>query len=456
MQVTQTLDEGLKREFKIVVPAGDLDARLNERLETLKDRVNINGFRKGKVPLAHLKKLYGKSVMAEVVEQVVADANRKVVDDNGLKLAMQPKISFPEEAAEVEGVMAGKHDLAMTLALEVLPKVELKDVSEIKLEKLVAEVTDADVAEAIDRVAKQNRTYSDKAEGEAAADGDRVKVDFVGTIDGEAFEGGTGTDISVELGSNTFIPGFEEQLLGAKVGEERTVTAKFPERYLNRELAGKEGSFAVIVKGLETPAEVTVDDEFAKTLGLESLDALKTTVREQIAGEYGRASRQRMKRELLDALDGQYDFDLPPTLVEQEFDNVWRQVVGDLDASKRTFADEDTTEEEARAEYRKIAERRVRLGLVLAEIGESHDVKVTDDEVTRALVERARQYPGQEQQVWDFYRKNAQALAELRAPIFEDKVVDQILEKASVTEKTVAKEELLADPEGAGEGEQAA
>jgi len=447
MQVTQTLDEGLKREFKIVVPAQDLDARLNERLTSLKDRVNINGFRKGKVPLAHLKKLYGKSVMAEVVEQAVADANRKIVDDNGLKLAMQPKVNFPEDKDEVEGVLSGKSDLSLGVELEVLPTFEVKDVSEIKLEKLVADVDDAEVDEAVERIAKQNQSFTPKAEGEAAADGDRVTIDFVGTTDGEAFEGGSATDQPLTLGSNTFIPGFEEQLVGVKTGDETVVKVSFPETYGAAHLAGKAAEFAVTVKGIEAPGALSIDDEFAKGMGFEDVVGLKDAVRNQISTEYARVSRQRVKRELLDALDGQYDFALPPTLVEQEFENVWRQVEQDLARSGRTFADEETTEDDAKAEYRKIAERRVRLGLVLAEIGETHEVKVTDDEVTRALVERARQFPGQEQQVWDFYRQRPEALAELRAPIFEDKVVDLVLEKASVSERKVGKDELLAEPD---------
>ena len=450
MQVTQTLDEGLKREFKIVVPASDLDARLDERLATLKDRVNINGFRKGKVPVAHLKKLYGKSVMAEVLYQVVAEANRKIVDENGLKLAMQPKVKVtaedePDEQKAVLGVIEGKHDLGLTIALEVLPKVEIKDVSELKVERLNAEVAEADVDEAVERVAKQNRSFAEKAG--AAADGDRVVIDFVGKMDGEPFQGGSMDNHQLELGSNTFIPGFEEQLVGLKAGEEKTISVDFPADYPSPDLAGKTATFDVSVKEVQAPGELTIDDELAKSLGMESLDKLKEAIRDQIAGDYARISRQKVKRQLLDGLDAQYAFELPPSLVEQEFDNVWRQVVADLARQGKTLADEGEDEEEAKAEYRKIAERRVRLGLVLAEIGDKHDVKVADDEVTRALVERARQYPGQEQQVWDFYRNNPDALAELRAPIFEDKVVDAILAKATVTDRSVSKDELLADPE---------
>ncbi|MDR4305163.1 trigger factor [Chelatococcus sambhunathii] len=455
MQVTQTLDEGLKREFKIVVPASDLDARLNERLDGLKDRVNINGFRKGKVPLAHLKKLYGKSVMAEVLDQVVAEANKKIVDDNGLKLAMQPKVKVTaedesDEQQAVLGVIEGKHDLSLSVAMEVLPKVELKDVAELKVERLVTDVEDKDVEETLDRVASSNRPFA--AKDGAAANGDRVTIDFVGKMGGEPFEGGSAEGHQLELGSNSFIPGFEDQLVGAKAGDEKAVTVSFPEAYPAAELAGKEATFDVKVHAVETPGEVKIDDELAKGLGFEDVAKLKDAVREQIGTDYARVSRQKLKRQLLDGLDAQYAFDLPPTLVEQEFDNVWRQVIADLAREGRTLADEDTSEDEAKAEYRKIAERRVRLGLVLAEIGEKHEIKVADDEVTRALVERARQYPGQEQQVWDFYRNNPEALAELRAPIFEDKVVDAILEKATVTERKVSRDELFAtedDEDGA-------
>jgi len=448
MQVTQTLDEGLKREFKIVFEASDLDARLNERLDTLKDRVNINGFRRGKVPVAHLKKLYGKSVMAEVVEQAVTEANKKIVDDNGLKLAMQPKVTLPEDKDEVEKVIAGQSDLNVTVELEVLPKVELKDVADLKVEKLVADVSDADVDETLQRIASSNRPF--EAKDGAAAKGDRVVIDFLGKFDGEPFEGGSAEDAPLEIGSDSFIPGFEDQLVGAKAGDDKVVTVTFPADYGKAEYAGKEATFDVKVKAVEAPGEVKLDDEFAKGLGLESLDKLKEAVREQISADYARASRQKVKRQVLDALDADYAFELPPTLVEQEFDNVWRQMAVELARAGRTLADEGTTEDEAKAEYRKIAERRVRLGLVLAELGARHDIKIADDEVTRALVERARQFPGQEQQVWDYYRNNPEALAELRAPLFEDKVVDRILETAKVSERKVAKDELFAEPDEDG------
>ncbi|GGF56171.1 trigger factor [Azorhizobium oxalatiphilum] len=445
MQVTETQAEGLKRAYTVVLPAADLDAKAQDRLVELKDKVKINGFRPGKVPVAHLKALYGKSVMAEVIEQAVTEANGKIVEDNKLRLALPPKVALPEAEDEVKSVIEGAADLKYTVELEVLPAIELGNFKDIAIEKPVAIVSDEEVDETIKRISDANRPFSAK-EG-AAASGDRITVDFVGSIDGVPFDGGAGQDIPVVIGSNSFIPGFEEQLIGLSAGEERTITVTFPTNYLSAELAGKEASFAVTAKGIEAPGDLAIDDEFAKTLGLESLDKLKENVRERISKEHEGATRQRVKRQLLDALDAGHKFDVPPTLVEQEFEGVWNQVQQDLTQQNRTFADEGTTEEDARAEYQKIAERRVRLGLVLAEIGERNNIQVSDDEVTRAVVERARQFPGQEQQVWDYYRRNAQAMASLRAPLFEEKVVDFLLELANVTEKQVSREELYKEDE---------
>jgi trigger factor len=302
-------------------------------------------------------------------------------------------------------------------------------------------VPDAEVEQVLDRMASQNRTYTPK-EG-AAEKGDKVTVDFVGKIGGEPFEGGAGTDVDVILGSNTFIPGFEDQVLGMKPGESRTIAVRFPDNYLAPNLAGKDASFDVIAKIVAAPGELSMDDAFAKGFNFDSLEAMKAAIRGNIENEWTRASREKLKRALLDALDKKYAFELPPGLVDQEFEGVWRQVVTDQEQSGKTFADEGTTEEEARADYRRIAERRVRLGLVLAEVGERVGVKVDDNEVTQALVHRARAFPGQEQQIWDHYRKNPQALAELRAPIFEDKVVDHIIAQAKVTDRKVDKDELF-------------
>jgi trigger factor len=447
MEITETLSDGLKREFQVQVPAADLEARVTERLGELKDRVQLRGFRPGKVPVAHLKKIYGKAVMAETIETIIRELNAKIVSDRGLKLAMEPKVTIPNEETEVAKVIGGESDLAYTVALEILPKIELSDFKGLKLEREVAEVTDAQVDEALGKIAEQNRPFADKGEGAKVESGDRVVIDFTGSLDGVPFEGGTGGDVGVNVGSGTFIPGFEDQLIGITAGEKRKVKVTFPANYMNAQLAGKEAEFDVTAKSIEAPGAVTVDDAFAKSLGLESLDKLKEAVRGRIQQEHAALSRQRLKRQLLDKLDEMHKFALPPTLAEDEFKNVWNAVESDLKAQGRTFADEGTTEDKAREEYRGIAERRVRLGLVLAEIGERNKITVTEDEIKRAIVERARQVPGREQEVWEYYQKNPAAVAGIRAPIFEEKVVDFLVELAAVTEKQVSREDLLKDDE---------
>jgi trigger factor len=447
MQVTETTNEGLKREFRVTLPATDLDARVTERLTEMKDRVRINGFRPGKVPVDHLKKVYGRAVMAETIEQMVRETNTKILTDRGLKLAMEPKISLPEDQSEVESVISGKTDLSYTVAVEVVPQIVLADFKAIKLEKIVADVADLEVDEGVRRIAEQNRTYAARPEGAKAESGDRVIISFKGTVNGEAFEGGSGDDVPVRIGANVFLPGFEDQLLGIAAGESRTVNVTFPADYAAEKLAGQAASFEVVAKAVEQPNELTVDDAFATSLGVESLDKLRQAVKERIAQEYAGASRQKLKRELLDKLDVLHKFEAPPSLVEQEFMNVWNTVLADLKSQNRTFEQEGTTEDKAREEYRAIADRRVRLGLVLAEIGDKNNIKVNDDEVSRAVMERARQYPGREREVWDYYQKNYNALASVRAPIFEEKVVDFIVELADVGEKKVTKDELFKEDE---------
>lgn len=442
MQVTETSAQGLKHEFQVVVPKTELGTRADERLGDLKNKVQIRGFRPGKVPVDHLRKVYGRSVMAESIEAAVRDANSKIVTDNNFKLAAEPKVTMPEDQTTIEAVINGQADLSYTLSLEVMPKIEIADFKNMKLEKLVAEVTDAEIDEAMKRIAEQNKPYAAKADAAKAEQGDRLTVNFVGRIDGTEFDGGKAEDIAVTIGTNQFIPGFEEQLVGFAVNESRTIKVKFPEGYANTELAGKDAEFDVTVKTIEAAGEVTIDDEFAKSLGMESLDKLKDAVRTGVQQGHNQASRQRLKRQLLDNLDKMHQFEPPPSLVEDEFTSVWNQVQSDLKSQARTFADEGTTEEKAREDYRKIAERRVRLGLVVAEIGERQKIQVTDEEVNRALVDRLRQFPGQEKEVYDFYRKNPQALASIRAPIFEEKVVDYISELGDVTEKKVTRAEI--------------
>jgi trigger factor len=442
MQVTETLSEGLKREYKVVVPASELDAKVNARLDELKDRVRINGFRPGKVPATHLKRMYGRSAMAEVIEATVRDTNNQIVSEHGYKLAADPKVTLPTEEGAIDQLIAGKSDLNYTMALEIVPPIALGDFKSIKLTRLAADVTDAEVEQGIARIVDQNKPYMVRPEGEKAAKDDRVTISFAGTIDGKPFEGGSGDDAVVLIGSNTFIPGFEDQLIGVGTGETRTLKVTFPARYMKEDLAGKAAEFVVTAKSIEAPGKVTADDDFAKSLGLESLAKLHDAVKDSISREHTAMSRQKLKRALLDELDKLHKFEPPPTLVEEEFDRVWKSVLSELETERKTFADEGTTEEKAKAEYRTIAERRVRLGLVLAEIGEKNSITVTEDELSRAVMERARQFAGQEQRVWDYYRQNPQAVAALRAPIFEEKVVDFLVELAGVTDSKVSRDEL--------------
>jgi trigger factor len=445
MQVTNTLSEGLKREFNVVLAAQDLAERLTTQLVEMKDKVRINGFRPGKVPLEHLRRVYGRQVMGDVVQNVVNETHRKIIDENGIKLALEPKIVFPEDEAVIEAAITGKGGLEFTIQMEILPKIEIKDFSGISVTRQVASVDDAAVMEGVNRLAEQYRPFSARNEGEKSEKGDRVVVDFVGMIDGVPFEGGTGNDVPVELGTSQFIPGFEDQLVGVASGDTVIVQATFPAEYSAAHLAGKAATFNTVIKSIEAPGEATIDDEFAKNFGMDSLEKLKDALRSNISREYEAAARRKTKRELLDVLDSQYDFELPPALVEQEFNGIWGEVMNGLQQAGKSFADEDTTEEAAREEYLGIAKRRIRLGLVLAEIGETAKVQVSDEEISQGVMERARQFPGQEKMVWDFYRQNPQALAEVRAPIFEEKVVDHILSIAKVTDKTVTAEVLLAD-----------
>jgi trigger factor len=449
MQVTETLAEGLKHEFKISVPATDLDAKADAKLVDLKDKVRLNGFRPGKVPVAHLKKIYGRSVMAETIDQTIRDTNTQIFTDRGFRLATEPKITMPTEQKEVDELLSGKTDLTYTVAIEVVPQIQLADFKSFSVEKPVVEVSDADVDEAVKRIADQSRPYAAKSEGAKAENGDRVTINFKGSINGEVFEGGTGEGIQVVIGAGQFIPGFEEQLIGIGVGETRTLKVSFPKNYASEKLAGQPAEFETTATAIEAPGETVIDDEFAKTLGLESLDKLKEAARGRLESEFAGATRQRVKRALLDRLDESHKFEAPPSLVAEEFNLMWNSIKAEMESSGKTFADENTTEEAAKEEYQKIADRRVRLGLVLSEIGEKNKITVTDEEVGRAVIERARQMPGREKEIWDYYRNTPQALAQLRAPIYEDKVVDFILELATVTEKKVTREELLKDDEDA-------
>jgi trigger factor len=333
MQVTETLAEGLKHEFQISVPASDLDAKADARLVDLKDKVRLNGFRPGKVPVSHLKKVYGRSVMAETIDQTIRDTNSQIFTERGFRLATEPKITMPSEEKAVEDILAGKSDLTYTVSIEVVPAIPLADFKSFTLEKPIAEVTDADVDGAIKRIADQNRSYAAKGEGAKAASGDRVTVSFKGKINGTPFEGGTGENIQVTIGSNTFIPGFEEQLIGIATGETRSLKASFPKNYANDKLAGQPAEFETTATLIEAPQETMIDEEFAKTLGLESLDKLKEAVRERLSAEFAGVTRQRVKRMLLDRLDESHRFEAPPSLVEEEFKLMWNSIKAEMESS---------------------------------------------------------------------------------------------------------------------------
>ncbi|MBL27364.1 MAG: trigger factor [Rhodospirillaceae bacterium] len=449
MDVTETLSDGLKHEFKVVVPAGEIDERIGDRLEEIRKTVRMPGFRPGKVPANLVRKQYEKAILGEVLEDTVNTTSQQALADRGVRPAMQPKIEI-EEFAEGQG-------LSYKMAVEALPEIDPGDLSALKITKLQADVSDDMVTESLGRLAEQQKSYAELEEQRPAETGDALVIDFTGQLDGEVFEGGSGQGFLLELGSGRFIPGFEEQLVGASAGDKRTVEATFPEDYPREDLVGKTATFDVDVKEIRVPKAIEVNDDFAKSLGLDTLDALRDAMRERLQQEYEQASRFRMKRQLLDLLAEQHHFEVPPGMVDQEFETIWHQLEHEMEDRKTTFEDEGKSEEEMRAEYRRIAERRVRLGLLLSEIGRVNNVTVPQEDVNRAIIEQARRYPGQEKEVFEFYKNNPQAMFELRAPLFEDRVVDFILELAQVEEQTVSAEELMRDPEeDQSEGEEAA
>jgi trigger factor len=445
MQVTETLSEGLKRELKIVVPAKDMESQMNEKLADAKDKVRINGFRPGKVPVSHLKKVYGRSIMADLVNELIQKKPTEILSERGEKAATTPEISMTEDEKEAEEILAGNADFEFSMAYEVIPDFDLADISKIKITREVVDIPDEEVEEQVVRVAESARSY-EKKDGKAA-DGDKVTLDYLGKLDGEPFDGGADDDAELVIGSNRFIPGFEEQLVGLEAGDEKVITVTFPEAYQAAHLAGKEATFDVKVKEVAAPGELEVNDDVAKTLGVESAEKLREIVRGQIESQYGQVTRQKLKRQILDALDEDHKFDTPSKLVDAEFENIWRQINQELTDNGKSFEDEGTTEEAAREDYRKLAERRVRLGLVLSRIGEDAKVEVSEDELNRALYNQVRQFPGQEQQIYEYFQKTPGAVASLRAPIFEEKTIDHMLTVIDVTDKKVSKDELMAEDE---------
>lgn len=442
MQVTETLNEGLKRKLSLVIPKSDLTTRLEARLGELKNQANIKGFRPGKVPATYLKRVYGKSAMAEVMQDAINTTVSATLTSRSERAAAQPKVDLPDDQGTLNKVLDGEADLSFEVSYEVLPSVELMEFKGLKIDKPVVEITEDDLDKEVGRVFRQNRGYEPKPDDGVVAEGDNLGISFEGKIKGKPFAGGSSDHAHVIVGAGDFIQGFEEQLIGVKKGESKSVDVTFPKDYVKEDLRGKKATFEVTVLHIDAPRAGELNDDFAKSLGLDDLGALRTAIKEQMTAALASMSRQAMKRQILDALDDGHKFSVPDQLVDAEFDTIWVRVKHEVTNHGRSFEDEGTTEEEASAQYRKIAERRVRLGLVVAEVGNKNKIEVSEDEHQQALIAEVRRFPGQEQQVYDYYRKNPQALAGLRAPVFENKVVDFVAELATQTEKKMSREEL--------------
>ncbi|MGZ3305176.1 MAG: trigger factor [Asticcacaulis sp.] len=444
MQVVEKLNEGLSRVLEVTVTKDLLTQKLDAKIAEIAPKMNLKGFRPGKVPQAHVRRMYGKELMGEIVQDTLNETTQKAMEQASIRPASQPEL---KPIGDIEAVIEGKSDLAYEIAVEMMPIFTPADPSTLELTRPVYEPSDGDIDEALKSVTDSNKQYEPKkGKGKAAAkaeDGDKLIIDFVGKIGDEAFEGGTAEGAELVIGSGMFIPGFEEQLIGAKKGETKTLNVTFPETYGAANLAGKAATFETTVQDILSPAEGEANDDLAKSLGLESLEQLRGILKTQLEQQYKQAARFKMKRQLLDILDGKHDFELPKRMLDAEFQGIWQQVQQDKAAGELAPEDAAKSEEDLRGEYMKIAERRVRLGLVLAEIGTRQNVQVTDQEVSQAIMQEARNYPGQERQVFEFYTKNQAAAAQIRAPIYEEKVCDLIFTMAKVTDQPITKEELL-------------
>ena len=433
MQVTETLNEGLKRGYAITVTAAELDAKVNAKLEEARPDIEMKGFRKGKVPMSLLKKQFGPRVLGEAMQESIDGAMGEHFEQSGDRPAGQPQVKMTNEDWK-EG-----DDVNVEMTYEALPEIPDVDLKSIELERMVVKADDAAVTEALENLAETAQDFKDRRKGSKAKDGDQVVIDFVGKIDGGAFDGGSAEDYPLVLGSNSFIPGFEEQLVGVKAEEEKDVTVSFPEDYQADNLAGKEAVFTCTVKAVKEPTAAEINDDLATRYGAENLDGLKAQIVERLEQEYTGAARAITKRALLDKLDTMVSFDLPPSLVEAEASQIAHQLWHEENPEVH---DHNHGEIEATEEHTKLAERRVRLGLLLAELGQRAEVEVTDAEMTQAIMQQARQYPGQERQFFEFVQQNQQMQQQLRAPIFEDKVVDYVFELATVADKEASKDDL--------------
>lgn len=441
MQVTETKNEGLSREFSIVIPAADIENRVLSKLTEIGQQVTIPGFRQGKVPTKLLRQRYGQAVLGDVIQDAVVETSSQAITDQSLNPATQPKIDVTK--------FEDGEDLEYTMAVDVMPEITPVDFKTLKLERLTCDISDEEIEKSMANIASEMVRSEPIKRARKARKDDIVVIDFVGSVDGEEFEGGKADDFQLTLGSGRFIPGFEDQLIGAKPKEHVTVNVAFPEDYAAENLKGKDAVFEVDIKEIRERVETPIDDELAKSLGLESLDQLKDGTRQQLEQNYSMFSRNRVKRVLLDQLDEVHDFEIPPGMVETEVQSIWEQFEEARRDDRLEDEDKEKSEEELREEYGKIAERRVRLGLLLAEVGRINNIEVSAEEVNQAMLQEVRRYPGQERQVMEYFQQNQQAMAGLRAPIFEDKVIDFILEMAEVTDRAVSPEELMADPDEA-------
>jgi trigger factor len=444
MQLTERRSEGLLRVYDIVVPAADLELKLVAKIEEVRPRVRINGFRPGKVPASHIRKLYGPSMMQDIINETVQSSTKESLEKVKAKPASEPTLDLK---SDMEKVMAGASDLEFEISLEIMPDFEPVDLKTISITRPVSAVTDEQVEQRLSELARANIAYEDK-DGEAAK-GDAVIVNFVGKIDGEAFEGGAAEGAQVVIGSNQFITGFEEQLIGAKADDERVLKVNFPDDYPAANLKGKAAEFDTKIITVKAPKSSEPTEEWAAQLGFEGLAPLKEALKQRLDSEHGQQSRAKAKRALFDALDATHNFELPPRMVEAEFQQIWRQVEGDIKAGNLDPSDEGKDEAALKADYKKIAERRVRLGLLLAEIGRRHKLEVTDQEVAQAISAQARNFPGQERQVFEAYQRNPNLVAQIKAPLYEEKVVDYLLELVTVKDEAVDRDALFAEDEGA-------
>ena len=444
MQIKELKAEGLSHTYAITVPKEDLATKLEAKIKEMQPQVSLKGFRPGKVPVSHIRKMFGQSIMKDVVEETVNETTQQAINDNKIRPAGQPQVDL---RANGEDVTKGEADLEYQLTVESIPDFEPVDPEKLKFTRLTHEATATELKEEVAKLSEGQKSYKKKAKTAKAKKGDAVLIDFVGTVDGEAFDGGAMEGHQLVLGSGTFIPGFEDQLIGVKAGDELDVKVTFPEPYQAADLAGKDAVFATKVIEVQGEQDAVIDDEFAQKFGLADLEALKAAVSDQYKSQLEMQSRMKLKRAILDELDKKHKFDLPPQMVEAEFSNIWTQVQSEKEAGQLDEDDAKKTDKQLEKDYRKIAERRVRLGLVLAEMGQKQEIQISNEELQQAMIAEARQYPGQEQQVIEFYQKNPQAIAQLRAPIYEEKVVDLIIEKAKVTDKKVTKDDLFEEDE---------